>query len=147
MVRRSVDVSIKLGVVGFILLEDVVDDRQQHPCNGNDSFFVTPALFQVFVASADFRIALLTDRAQRALNEQRFDVSPGSAHSGGFLLSGTFVVLRRKTGPRAKMLGGREHGHIHSDFRDDTDSGIGLDTRHRHNKVKLRKILLGKGKD
>lgn len=45
MFRRSVNVSIKLGIVGFILLENVVDGSQQHPCNGNDSFFVTSALF------------------------------------------------------------------------------------------------------
>ena len=45
------------------------------------------------------------------------------------------------------MLGGREHGHIHSDFRNDANSGKGLDTRHRHNKVELRKILFCKGKN
>ena len=34
--------------------------------------------------------------------------------ASGFLLAGTFVVLRSKTGPRAEMLGGWEqHGHIH----------------------------------
>ena len=41
------------------------------------------------------------------------------------------------------MLRGGKHGHIHSDFRDDADSGKGLDTRRRHNKAQLRKILLG----
>ena len=40
------------------------------------------------------------------------------------------------------MLRGGEHGHIHSDFRNDADCGKGLDTRHRHNKFELRKILL-----
>ena len=45
------------------------------------------------------------------------------------------------------MLGGREHGHIHSDFGDDVDCGKGLDTRHRHNKAKLRKMLFGNRKD
>ena len=45
------------------------------------------------------------------------------------------------------MLGGREHGHIHSNFRNDANSGIGLDTRHRHNKVELRKILFRKRKN
>ena len=40
------------------------------------------------------------------------------------------------------MFRGGEHGHIHSDFRNDADSGKGLDTRHRHNKVELRKIFL-----
>ena len=46
--------SIKLGIVGLILLEDVVNGSEQHSCNGNDSFFVPPALFQVFLP----RIAL-----------------------------------------------------------------------------------------
>ena len=40
------------------------------------------------------------------------------------------------------MLRGGEHGHIHSNFRNDTDSSKGLDTRRRHNKVELRKIFL-----
>ena len=75
------------------------------------------------------------------------DVSPGSADSGGFLLSGALVVLRRKTGLGAEMLRGRGHGHIHSDFRDNADCGKGLDTRHRHNNVELRKILFRNGKD
>ena len=96
--------SIKLGIVGLILLQDVVNDSEQHSCDGNDSFFVTPALFQIFIASANLRIAFLADCTQRTLHKQRFDVSSGSADSGGFLLSCTLVVLRRKTGPRAKML-------------------------------------------
>ena len=33
------------------------------------------------------------------------------------------------------MFRSREHGYIHADFRDSSDSGKGLDTRHRHNKV------------
>ena len=41
------------------------------------------------------------------------------------------------------MLRGGEHGHIHSDFRDNANRGKGLDTRHRHNKTQLGKILLG----
>ena len=40
------------------------------------------------------------------------------------------------------MLRGGEHGHIHSNLRNDTNRGKGLDTRHRHNKIELRKILL-----
>ena len=40
------------------------------------------------------------------------------------------------------MLRGGKHGHIHSDFRNDADRGKGLDTRHRYNKVKLRKVFL-----
>ncbi|MFR1518386.1 MAG: hypothetical protein ACLSVG_06375, partial [Clostridia bacterium] len=61
--------------------------------------------------------------------------------SGGFLLPGALIVLRRKPSPGAKMLRGGEHGHIHSDFRNDANSGKGLDTR-RCNKIELRKILL-----
>ena len=45
------------------------------------------------------------------------------------------------------MLRGREHGHIHSDFRDDANGSKGLDTRHRHNKVELRKVFLRGGQD
>ena len=93
--------SIKLGIVGLILLEDVVNGSEQHSCNGNDSFFVTPALFQVFVAPADFRIAFLANCTQRTLNKQRLDVGTGSADSGGFLLTSALVVLRRKPGPGA----------------------------------------------
>ena len=93
--------SIKLGIVGLILLEDVVNCSEQHSCNGNDGFFVTPALFQVFIAPADFRIAFLANCTQRTLNKQRLDVGTGSANSGGFLLSSALVVLRRKTGPGA----------------------------------------------
>ena len=40
------------------------------------------------------------------------------------------------------MLRGGEHGHIHSDFRENSDSGKGLDARRRHNDVELREILL-----
>ena len=64
---------IKLGIVGLILLENVVNGSEQHSCNGNDSFFMTPALFQVFIASADFRIAFLANCTQRTLNKQRLE--------------------------------------------------------------------------
>ena len=45
------------------------------------------------------------------------------------------------------MLRGGEHGHIHSDFRNDADCGKGLDTRRRHNKFELRKIFLSSGQN
>ena len=32
--------------------------------------------------------------------------------------------------------------HIHSNFRNDTNSGKGLDTWHRHNEIQLRKVFL-----
>ena len=79
--------------------------------------------------------------------EQMLDVGACFVDFGGFLLFGTLVVLLRKTGPGAKMLGGREHGHIHSDFRDNTDCGKRLDTWHRHNKIELWNILFRNGKN
>ncbi len=79
MFRRSVNTSIKLGIVGLILLENVVDGGQEHPCNGNDSFFVTPAFFKVQIPPENFRIAFLANGAQSALDEQRLDVSTGPA--------------------------------------------------------------------
>ena len=45
------------------------------------------------------------------------------------------------------MLRGWKHGHIHPDFRDDSDSCKGLDTRRRHNRIELGKILLGERQD
>lgn len=39
------------------------------------------------------------------------------------------------------MLGGGKHEHVHSNFGNDANCGKGLDTRHRHNKVELRKIF------
>ena len=61
--------SIKLGIVGFILLENVVDGGQQHPCNGNDSFLVTPASLYVQIPISNFGIALFPDRTQSTLYE------------------------------------------------------------------------------
>lgn len=41
------------------------------------------------------------------------------------------------------MLQGGKYGHIHANFRNNANSGKELDTRSRHNKIKLRKVLLG----
>ena len=142
MCRWPIILAVEFRVVRLILLEHIVDDREQHPGNGDDSLFVPSALFECEVTVADFRELFGTNRTEGALYQQWLDVSPSPADSGGFLLSGALVVLRRKTSPGAKMLRGWEHRHIHSDFRDNADSGKGLDTWCRHNKVKLRKIFL-----
>ena len=103
---------------------------------------MSSALFESHIAITDFRELLGTDSTKSTLNKQRFDVSSGPADSGGFLFPCTLVVLWRKTSPGAEMLRGGEHGHIHSNLRNDADCGKGLDTRRRHNKVKLRKVFL-----
>lgn len=59
------------------------------------------AFFEGKVAVADFRKVLGTNGAKSTLNEQRFDVDSSLADSGGFLLSGAFIILRRKLGPGA----------------------------------------------
>ena len=94
------------------------------------------------MAIADFRKLLGTNSIEGTLYEQWLDLGPSPADSGGFLLPVTLVVLRRKPGSGAKVLRGGIHGHIHSDFRDDADSGKGLDTRRRHNETQLGKVLL-----
>ena len=99
--RRPVALAVELRVVRLVLLEHIVDSRKEHSGNGNDGLFVTPTLFERKVAIPNFRKLLGTDSAKSALNKQRFDVGPGSTDSGGFLLSGTFVVLRRKASPGA----------------------------------------------
>ena len=96
-----VALSIAFGVVRLVPLEHIVDSRKEHSGNDNDGLFVTPTLFEREVAISDFREFLCADSAKSALNKQRFDVGSGSTDSGGFLLSGTLVVLRRKTSPGA----------------------------------------------
>ena len=120
---------------------------QKHPGDSDDRFLVTSAFFERKVAIADFRKLLSPNRTECTLNEQRLDIRSGSADSGGFLLPGTFVVLRRKPSPGAKVLRGGKHGHIHSDFRNDADGSKGLDTRCRHNKTQLGQILLSDRQD
>ena len=124
--RRKVTLAVELRVVRFVLLKHVVDSSKEHSGNGDDGFLVATALFEGQVAVTDFRELFCTDSAKSALNEQRLDVDSGPADSGGFLLPSTLVVLRRKPSPGAAMLRGRKHGHIHSDFRNDADSGKGF---------------------
>ena len=142
MCRWPVALSVEFGVVRLVLLEHIVDNRKEHSGNGNNGFLVSSALFESHIAITDFRELLGTDSTKSTLNKQRFDVSSGPADSGGFLFPCTLVVLWRKTSPGAEMLRGGKHGHIRSNFRNDADCGKGLDTQHRHNKVKLRKVFL-----
>ena len=100
------------------------------------------ALFESKVAVADFRELFGSARTESTLHKQWLDVCSGPADSGSFLLPRTLVVLRRKPSPGAEMLRGREHGHIHSDFRNDATRSKVLDTRRRHNEFELRKIFL-----
>lgn len=84
MFWRSVAAPIQFGVIGFILLENVVDGSQQHPCDGNDGFFVPPALFESQVAVMDFREPLCPNGTKCALNKQRLDIGSSPADSVGF---------------------------------------------------------------
>ena len=103
--RRSVvTAGIKLSIVWLILFQNVVNSRKQHSGNGNDSFFVTSAFINGKIPIANFRIAFAANSTKSALNKQRFEICTGTADTGSFLLSGTLIVLRRKTSPRAEML-------------------------------------------
>ena len=107
--RWLVTLAVEFRVVRLVFLEHVVDSRKEHPGNGDDGFLVTSALFESEVAISDFRELLSFNGGKSALNKQRFDVGSGPADSGGFLLPGTLVVLRRKPSPGAEMLRGGEH--------------------------------------
>ena len=71
---------------------------------------MTPALFESQVAVMDFRETLCPNGTKCALNKQRLDIGSRPADSGGFLLPGALVVLRRKASPGAQMLRGGKHG-------------------------------------
>ena len=137
MRRRAVALAVKFRIVRFVFLEDVVDGGQQHSGNGDDGFLVASTLFECNIAISDFRELPSTDSTKGTLNKKQLDVGSSPTDSGSFLLPGTLVVLRHKTSPGAEMLRGGEHGHIHSDFRDNANRGKGLDTRHRHTTIHL----------
>ena len=65
---------------------------------------MSPALFESEIAVADFRELLGSNGTERALHQQGLDVGSGSTDSGGFLLAGTLVVLRRKPSLGTEML-------------------------------------------
>ena len=96
MSRWPVAHAVEFRVVRFVLLEHIVDSCKEHPGNGDDGFLVSTALLESEVTIADLRELLGSNGAESALNEQRLDIGSGSADSGGFLLPGTLVVLRRK---------------------------------------------------
>ena len=99
------------------------------------AFLWPQRFFECEIAITDFRKLLGTNCAEGVLYQQRLDVDSGAADSGGFLFSGTFVVLRGKPSPGAKVLRGWKHGHIRSDFKDNAEWSKGLKTWGRHNKV------------
>ena len=104
MCRWPVTFAVELRVVRLVLLEHVVNSREQHPGNGDNGLFMSPALLECKIAIADFRKFLGANRIEGALNKKWLDVSPSPADSGGFHLPGALIVLRRKPSPRAEVL-------------------------------------------
>lgn len=98
---RPVALGVEFRIVRLIFLEHVVDCCQQHPGDGDDSFLVSPALLYGEVTVTDFWKFLGANSIESALNKQRLDLGSSSADSGGFLLPGALVVLRRKPSPGA----------------------------------------------
>ena len=96
MCRWPVALAVEFRVCTVRSFEHIVDSCKEHPGNGDDGFLVTSALFESEIAISDFWELFGTNRTEGALNEQRLDVSTCPADSGGFLLPGTFIVLRRK---------------------------------------------------
>lgn len=104
MCGRTVGYAVEFRIVRLIFLEHIVNGSQEHPGNSDDGFLVAPSLFQGKVTAANFRELLGTSGVKGALNKQGLDVGPCPADSGGFLLPGALVVLRREPSPGAKML-------------------------------------------
>jgi len=100
--------------------------------------------FQSVVLIEDFgMICFSFDRGKRTLNEQRLDVNPGAADTSCFLLSRALIVLLSKTGSKAKVLGGREDQHIHTDFGDQGNCRKSIKAGNGTNKIDLRDVLFG----
>ncbi len=100
--RRTIYVAVELRIIWLIFLKHIVDSCEQYP--GNNRFLMFPSLFKSEITVADFGKFLSPNRAKGTLNKQRFNVGPCPTNSGGFLLPGALIVLRRKPRPGAKML-------------------------------------------
>ena len=70
MCRRSVALSVEFRVVRLVLLEHVVNSREQHPGNGDNGLFMSPALLECKIAIADFWKFLGANRIEGALNKK-----------------------------------------------------------------------------
>lgn len=62
--QAEVCFAVKLRVVRFIFLENVVDGSRQHFGNSADSLFVATTLFECKVMISGFRELLGTDRTR-----------------------------------------------------------------------------------
>ena len=64
MCRRPVALAVEFRIVRLILLEHIVDGREQHPGNGDDDFL------EGEITIADFwnRLALMAERAHGTSN-------------------------------------------------------------------------------
>ena len=62
--------SVEFRIVRLVLLEHVVNGREQHPGNGDNGFLVSPAFLECKIAIADFWKLLGTNRTESALNKQ-----------------------------------------------------------------------------
>ena len=85
MSRRTISLAVKLGIVGLIFLEHIVNGGQEHPGDGDDCLFMPTAFFKIVVTVKDFGVFFPGfDCGKSALDEQRFDVDPGPADPGSF---------------------------------------------------------------
>lgn len=74
--RRNICLSVKFGVVGVILFQNVVDGGEQHPSNGNNGLLVTSALLNRKIPIADFRVTLSTNSTERTLSQSNGLTNP-----------------------------------------------------------------------
>ena len=113
---------IAFGGVGFQLREYVPDSGQEHTADGNDGFLVTTTSLEPAIALFAFSVLVGFDDSIRHLNQERFEVSPGTRDAGKFAFAAALVVARTATRPRTEIFRRRKHGHIHADFSNDCDS-------------------------
>ena len=76
---RGVFAPIEIGIVGFILAENVEDGGKKHSGDSNNGFLMAAALFDRQIAISDFRMLVGFDHSIGALNQKRLNVGPSSA--------------------------------------------------------------------
>lgn len=109
--------------------EHRIDRRQNHSGNSDNGAFLASALGNSLIFQLVVRVLVVLYRSVSDLYQRRLEVNtcPGNTHR--LFLSGRFIVAGSQTGPAEQPFGGTKLVHIRTDFRNDGDCGVSVNTR------------------
>ena len=135
--RKQSGVIITRGIKEFTVFETVEDGSKHQAGDGNDSAIVPTTALDLVITITVVGEALVTQSGKCTLHQQGFEVDTSPADTNGFLLPGALIIRGSKASPGTKVFRGMELGHIHADFREDSQSGEVGDARKGSDDLKL----------